>query len=342
MPQGVVLTGEGGEAPGPLDRMSVFLGVAAGLAVGWALLASLYLDAGSTAGHAAGVDHDHLLRSNVRMPVLALYLLVVHPVLQHLYRVAIASIARVRPVEGAGPAGSNPTSRAGELVALGVGAGIGLLAHASWILEPPSSGWMLAFHIVGTAGLYALAGRLLYLGVAGSARLNREVRAAVRYDVLDPQPLEPIAGWGLGITAAIVGGTTVSLVFDLWDGGLVLNPLVVLVYVVLVTVAVGLFFVNTWGAHRLMQTAKQRALAQVRRGIRAAYDDVEHRAAERAPAEDGSPASFLGNWLDLERRLVAAPSWPFTSDTLRKLGATVLLPLALYLVQLGLARVLGG
>jgi hypothetical protein len=106
-------------------------------------------------------------------------------------------------------------------------------------------------------------------------------------------------------------------------------------------IALIVFVWPLWGAHRLLTEAKEKGLSEValrKEGARAQLHDAVdkgqlvkvdplHKALEALSAESAELAKIA--------------TWPWAPGTLRNLLGAVLLPMALWLVQFGLGRLLG-
>jgi hypothetical protein len=178
---------------------------------------------------------------------------------------------------------------------------------------------------------YAFMGSALYLMVARNRFFTNLFRQPMNVDVFNPAPVTPMGRWGLSLSAALMGGVTISI---LLVGGtqdlLSLDHLPM--YVVATAIAILSFFGGLSSTHRVLVHAKERELAAIRGKLAAMYKELWRRSQTgMSPAID--EISSIAVWLDYERRIESAQDWPYTSSTLRGLFATVLLPILVTIVQ---------
>lgn len=124
---------------------------------------------------------------------------------------------------------------------------------------------------------------------------------------------------------------------DLMEGGLALGS-----WMLLLSGAVATFLLPLLGIHRQLAREKERMLQEMGHRMEAAVAELHRRVDDNDLARMDDLNKTLAS-LEIERAaLERVPTWPWQPETLRSLVAALLLPLALWLVQVFLQRLLGG
>jgi hypothetical protein len=124
---------------------------------------------------------------------------------------------------------------------------------------------------------------------------------------------------------------------DLMEGGLALGS-----WMLLLSGAVATFLLPLLGIHRQLAREKERMLQEMGHRMEAAVAELHRRVDDNDLARMDDLNKTLAS-LEIERAaLERVPTWPWQLETLRSLVAALLLPLALWLVQVFLQRLLGG
>lgn len=300
--------------------------VAVGLGLTLFAVGAAYLD-----GLLAGPFDADLWRSGMSAPVLIAYLLLIQPTLRRLRDGAIAAFRPLVPLDSDDFRGllaeASIFNRRREWLAVGIGAAGNLLLSHPWEYY---SFWIALYGMLGGALLYGLLGFFVYSSLSGTRLFTDLHRHAVDINVFDLGRLEPVGRWSLGIALAYIGGNTLSLFFFPHS---TLRIETILIYVPLILAPVLVFFLNMMSAHRVMSEAKQRQLKMVCDGLGAASQALEERAAR---GEVEGMEALLGSftaWVAVEQRIEAVPEWPYTQSMMRRLAASVLLPVAALALQ---------
>ncbi|MBA3531138.1 MAG: hypothetical protein H0T73_04365 [Ardenticatenales bacterium] len=236
-----------------------------------------------------------------------------------------------------------------EWMAFGLGLLFGVLLDAPW--GDPFS-WLRLYRLLVVALGFGLLGLLVYGALLGRKLFSRLQRQPLQLNIFNPRGLEPIAQWSQGIALAILGVITLSSLF--LPSRLLHRPEPLIVFTTLGVVALAVFFLTLLDTHRVMRAAKYEALRKVRRYLWAAYQTLpeeppssppdptmlaEPRALDEDKAEPPDPwipapavASFW-TWTTYEKRIQEAPEWPYTTNILRQLGASFLLPTLIWVAR---------
>jgi hypothetical protein len=96
-----------------------------------------------------------------------------------------------------------------------------------------------------------------------------------------------------------------------------------------------------WGAHRLLEDAKDVAIEGNARGYKVAVEELHCTVLEKRLPEIGIWQKALAG-LDLERRqLDRLPTWPWSPGAFRNVLVALVLPVVVWIVQYGLQQLLG-
>jgi hypothetical protein len=105
-------------------------------------------------------------------------------------------------------------------------------------------------------------------------------------------------------------------------------------------IALVVFVWPLWGAHRLLSEAKEAAQADLSTRKKAARAQL-HQAVDKGHLERVDPLHKAVDALQAESaELAKVATWPWAPGTLRNLMGAVLLPMALWMIQYGLQKVL--
>jgi len=272
----------------------------------------------------------------VDQPVIVVYILLNYHLLKGSHRRAMQALRALMAVDDDGfdhlVAESFILDRRREWLALGIGAALGLLVQRPWNLPDPFF-WRRLFLLLSTTLMYGLLGWIIYVSLASSRQFAALHRQPLDIDVFDPAPLEPIARWSLGISLVFIGGITLSVLFNPTTEEF-LSTEGIIIYGTLILVSVLIFFLTMASTHRVMVEAKEQKLRLVRRNLSATFQQLQERAAEGQLQVMEALSDSMMAWLAYEKRLEEAPEWPYTSDTVRNLLMSTLLPVAAWGAQI--------
>jgi hypothetical protein len=293
------------------------IGVAVALAGLLALAAQAQAESGQPVGPVlwiVGLD-----------PVILVYILVLHPFMHRRWVLAMQSLEALAPHAGAS---AKPAGRRGEWAALLLGTLVGL-ALARRV--PGAEGWLWVYSEVTSALTFALLAAVIYGSVKRSRHLGAHLRAGLELNVFDGHLLTPFAQWGQSLSLVFVGGISLSLLFQSY--GSLRSMEGVFVYGSLVIVALTLFFMSMWSIHLALARAQDRELAIVRRDLGAARETLLRERASKpaALAQDTYlPIVVLAAY---ELQVLHASTWPFNPEILRRVLASGVAPVGVYLLK---------
>ena len=260
--------------------------------------------------------------------VMLVYILSVHPVMHRRWVRAMQSLEALEPRVGrAIPAG--PAALRGEWAAMLLG---GLAGLAVARRGPAGEAWLWLYSEGVSALMFSLLAAAIYGSVMRSRQLAAYSRSGLELRVFDGHLLTPFAKWGQSLSLVFVGGISLSLLFQSYQSLRSLES--VLIYGCLIAVAMTLFFMSMWTVHVALVRAQDKELAKVRRDLTLARDALTRRRdceSTEAVQDAYLPVVILGAY---ERQVLKAPTWPFNLAIVGRVFASVVAPLAVYLLKL--------
>jgi len=196
----------------------------------------------------------------------------------------------------------------------------------------------VVFHIVDKSSAF-LFGVVLYHTIRQLSLVDTINSRHIRVNLFDLKPLRAFS--------RLAASTALGLVVFvyLWmfiNPELLADPLILGYALLFTALAVAVFVWPLWGAHRVMQAEKERALQENDLRFEALFaafnrlmDEGDYAAAENL---NGAIAS-----LDVQhQRISAIPTWPWRSETAQIALTAIALPLLLMIVQYFVLQALDG
>ena len=217
-----------------------------------------------------------------------------------------------------------------EILAILAGAVLGLLVAHPWDLYQDFS-WYLLYLTLVNCIMYGLLGWVVYASISGSRLPVVLYRQPLDIDIFNLKPFEPIGRQSLAISLAFMGGIAISLLFSDISAGIFTIEFWV-VYLILVMVAVLVFFMNMMPTHRVLSAAKDEEMVVVDRNLLAAYRKM--KGLKTGEAGTQAAAQELNAWKTCQDLLGETKTWPYSIETLRNLLITILIPGGAALIRL--------
>ncbi|MBM4406574.1 MAG: hypothetical protein FJ039_10420 [Chloroflexi bacterium] len=217
--------------------------------------------------------------------------------------------------------------RSHEALAIAAGVIVGLFVMSPW--DPgektaPSFIWTLISFTV----MFGMIGWLIFQGLANTMLMTVLHRKKLNIDILNPEPVQPMAIWSLRVAVGFFGGITVSLIF--LSRGDLLERSTLTVYSILGLAALLVFFFTLRSTHRQMASVKQREAKRARERILACAERLK-RTTDSSQSESVTRLSAeLSAWTVYERHILEASSWPFSTTTLQRLALATMTPALVY------------
>ncbi len=274
-------------------------------------------------------------RSYLEGPVMITYILVVYPFMARSFERAIQAFRSISPMDesdfGRLVAEINKPNRRRELASLFIGAIFPLLLNLPWSASISSDTWLKVYQLIVGMLLFGLLGWLIYDTLVGTMRIARLSRQDLRLDIFDTKLLSPVAFRSLGVSLAWVGGISLSLAFQTWEG---ISWQTVTIYAILVSATVLAFFLSVWSTHNAMVTIKKRELSLAWNNLATASRELKSRA-ERNQKEGMQELSYtITAWAAQHKLVQDTSTWPFDANIIRRLVASMLAPVIIFLVKL--------
>ena len=89
-----------------------------------------------------------------------------------------------------------------------------------------------------------------------------------------------------------------------------------------------------WSAHRAMAEAKKRELEQTRQNLAAASNELKDQAVQGKLGEMQGLTSAVTSYATYYRLVKEAPTWPFSAGIVRRLLASTIVPVLVYLTKI--------
>jgi len=281
------------------------------------------------AGFLNGVPTDLLgfWRSHLDEPVMITYILVVYPFMWRLHGRAIQAFRPLLPVEEGAfnrlTAEVSAPNRRWEWVAVLMGATFSVALGQPWSWPWSGGNWLYGLYMLVTALLlFGLLAWMIYDTLFRTLRLARLSRQGLKLDIFDTGLLAPISQWGLGISLLWVGGVSLSLVFQTWEG--MQSWQTITIYAILVLATVLIFFLSMWSTHRAMAAGKKGELAIAQKHLAEAYHELKNRATQSQLEGMEELSSAITAWATTLRQIREAPVWPFNPGTILRLVLSIL------------------
>ena len=294
------------------------------------LVLAIHLEGGLT-----GPDAADFWRIGLEAPVIIAYILVAYLLYRRLdYR----ALDTFRPLLSATDRefhrlarGVLTLDRRWEWGALFIGAAFWVGTGQPWNMDTDYLGfraYAYSTHILE----FSLLGWLVYVIVATTQRLARLSQQPLNLDIFQPGQLTPVALRSLGISLFIIGGMSLSLVFQTRDGLTERDNLVIYGILVLITMLV--FFRSMWSAHKTMAEAKKRELDLARKHLAETSRELKEKGMEGRATEVNRLHSALATWITYEGRVKEAREWPYDGAVIRRLVAAIPIPGIIYAVKI--------
>ncbi len=160
--------------------------------------------------------------------------------------------------------------------------------------------------------------------------------------VIRVRPLSPDNAGGLGA----VGKYSLKMVYVLLPGVVPLalyvmllpfTPIILIAFIVYIPLLILVFFYPLSGAHQAMKQHKVIELEFLAQEFNRVYDTFIDRLgseAFRIDDEAAQAAELMGKLEELYDKAAKMPVWPFNVQTLTRFGATVAIPVLVFLVDL--------
>ena len=211
------------------------------------------------------------------------------------------------------------TSRAGEVIAFGIGAVIGFGLGAYWLVIA-STIWLRIYGPLSQSLMMGMVGWVIYDSISGTRLIAELHRQPLQVDLQNIEPFEPMGRQSLAVALVFAGGILLGAVFGLN----VKSIYFWLFFLPLVFVPVLVFFLSMRHTHRVLAGEKKRQLQMAAQKI-----NQTSRAIQSLIAREESLGDLAVEYTALiayEARLRTVPTWPYNTAMLRTVFFSVLVP----------------
>lgn len=285
-----------------------------------------------------GLWHEFLFeglwRNMLFGPAILLYIVALqHPINQSLQQAidALRGIIEVEDEEFTRLV-QQATAIDGRLQAAGfaLGATFGYLVADPWgpVGEYPVLDIYLA---IANALMFGALSWIIVTSLATTRLQAKLHQLPMRIDLFNLKPFEPIARHSLFIALAFIGGCVLSALFLVNPASRSLDVASAVIYILLIGVAILVFFLSMRHTHRRLAERKRAELDRVRNRITQIFREVDSPAL--VPGNFHEISSELDLWLRYELRIRDSRTWPYNTAMLRTLFLSVLLPAVVSLAQ---------
>lgn len=275
-------------------------------------------------------------RSLLDGPVMITYILVVYPFMWRLYKQAVEAFRSISPMEENNfnriVAQITKPNRQWELAFLFIGAVFALLLNVPWNTSISSDIWLKIYELILSMLLFGLLGWLIYDTVVGTMRIARLSHQDLKLDMFDTGLLAPVAVWSLGISLAWVGGISLSLVFQTWES--IKQWQTILIYSILVSATVLVFFLSMWSTHKAMVKIKKRELSLAWNNLAIASRELKSRTAQNQKEGMEELSYAITAWAAQHKLVQEISTWPFDASIIRRLAVSILAPITVFLIKI--------
>jgi len=181
-------------------------------------------------------------------------------------------------------------------------------------------------------------GALAYHAVHQLRWINRILTVHTRINLFQMGPLYAFSK----LTALTAVGLAIPTYgYFVGGSGALLDPIVLVQFLLILALAIVVFVWPLLGIHRLLAREKERLLDEANLRLEAAIVEL-HRQMDNGKLEGMTDLNMAMANLEMERNaLKRISAWPWEPETVRWLVTALVLPLGLWIIQFVLQRILG-
>ncbi len=209
----------------------------------------------------------------------------------------------------------------------------GLVAPIGVSADP----WTVRITLILLVMAWCCLGALIAHSIHQLQVISQVYARHVRIDLFELSPLYAFSGVTMRTS---IGLLVINYLWFATSPGLLRQPISIAIAVILALLATATFFAPLLGIHGRLVAEKQRQQAEVGHRVQATVDalfqDMDTGRTERVSTQREQLTA-----LDLHARtLERIPTWPWQPDAVRLLLTALLLPLAIFVIQLIVQRAL--
>jgi uncharacterized membrane protein len=269
----------------------------------------------------------------VQSPVIIIYILAIYPFMLRLWKPAVEAF---RPLVSMGENQFNRLSaeitalnRRREWIALFIGFLFLLVLARPWVgIER----WTDAYHLATLMIMFGLLSWIIYTSIKGSRSIARLGKQNLKIDIFNTKLLAPVARMSLVNSLAFVGGISISLIFQTQES--LREWTSVVIYSVLVIATIIIFYISMWSLHKIMARAKRNELEVAQKYMTDMSRKLKERITKGQIEDMEELSSAVAGGAAYERRVKEAQEWPFNAGIIRRLFASILAPVSVYVIKI--------
>ena len=272
-------------------------------------------------------------RTGLQGPVLIIYILVVYPFILRLHKPAIEAFRSLVSMSenqfNRLSTEITTVNRRWEWLAVFIGIFLFLAIQRIWL---GVYGWLHVYQITTEVILFGLMSWLIYSSIKGSRGIARLGKQNLQLDIFNTKLLAPVARRSLGNSLVFVGGISLALLFETQET--LIEWQSVVVYSVLVLATILIFYISMWSIHNIMARVKRRELEVAQKYMAEMSRKLKEWTTKGQLQGMEELSSAVAGWAAYERRVKEAQEWPFNAGIIRRLFASVLAPVSVYLIKI--------
>jgi hypothetical protein len=221
-------------------------------------------------------------------------------------------------------------NRRREWVAVFIGMFLFLVIQRIWLGWVDQ--WLEIYQVTTEAILFGLMSWLIYTSIKGSRGIARLGKQNLNIDIFDTKLLSPVARQSLGLSLAFVGGISLALLFETQET--LIEWQSVVIYSILVLSTILIFYISMWSIHRIMARVKSNELEVAQKYMTDMSRKLKEWTTKGRLEGMEELSSAVAGWAAYERRVKEAQEWPFNAGIIRRLFASVLAPVSVYIIKI--------
>jgi len=298
------------------------------------ILFSLLILAGYLDGDFSQQSIGGFWRVGLQGPVLIVYILVVYPFVFRLWKPAVEAF---RPLVSMSENQFNRLSteittvnRRREWIAVFIGMILFLVIQRIWLGYVDQ--WIEVYQIATELILFGIMSWLIYSSIKGSRNIARLGKQNLKIDIFDTKLLSPVARQSLANSLVFIGGISLAMLFETQET--LIEWQSVVIYSILVLSTIIIFYISMWSIHRIMARVKSYELEKKKKYMADMSRKLKEWTTKGRLEGMEELSSSVAGWAAYERRVKEAQEWPFNARIIRRLFASVLAPVSVYIIKI--------
>ena len=273
-------------------------------------------------------------RLGAQGPFLIVYILVIYPFILRQWKPAVEAFRSVVSMSenefNRLSAEITSVNRRQEWIAVFIGIIFFLVMQRIWLGHIDQ--WVEVYQITTELILFGLMSWLIYTSIKGSRSIARLGKQNLKIDIFNTKLLAPVARMSLVNSLAFIGGISIAMLFETQET--LIEWQSVVIYSVLVIATIIIFYISMWSLHKIMARVKRNELEVAQKYM----TDMSRKLKEWTTKDqvEGMEelSAAVAGWAAYERRVKEAQEWPFNAGIIRRLFASILAPVSVYVIKI--------